>query len=159
MRLKYYLRGLGLGILVTTIILMISFSGRKNEISDEEIKERAEQLGMVMQEDETTPNATETEVAPSENQTPQDSEQNSPTEQTPSEQTSVTFTIEKGDSSLAVAEKLYDKGLINDAAAFNDYLVEQSHDSRIMIGTLQIPMGADYETLAKIITGIVTDGQ
>lgn len=52
MKLKYYLRGLGIGIIVTTIILMISFSGRKEEISDEEVIARATQLGMVMPEDE-----------------------------------------------------------------------------------------------------------
>ena len=41
MKLKYYLRGLGIGIIVTTLILMISFSMHKTEISDEEIIERA----------------------------------------------------------------------------------------------------------------------
>lgn len=46
MRLKYYLRGLGIGIVVTTIILMISFSIHKEEISDEQIIARAEALGM-----------------------------------------------------------------------------------------------------------------
>lgn len=51
MKLKYYLRGLGIGIIVTTIILMISFSGREEEISDEEVIARAGQLGMVMPED------------------------------------------------------------------------------------------------------------
>lgn len=51
MKLKYYLRGLGIGIIVTTIILMVSFSGRKEEMSDEEVIARAKQLGMVMQEE------------------------------------------------------------------------------------------------------------
>lgn len=52
MRLKYYLRGLGIGILVTTIILTIAGHNRNN-ISDEEIKRRAEKLGMVMKEEQT----------------------------------------------------------------------------------------------------------
>lgn len=62
MKLKYYLRGLGIGIIITTIILMISFSMRKDEISDEEVIERATQLGMVMPEEKTSdlwPDATE----------------------------------------------------------------------------------------------------
>lgn len=59
MKLKYYLRGLGIGIIVTTIILTISFSGRKEEISDEEVIARATQLGMVMQEEETKAEETE----------------------------------------------------------------------------------------------------
>lgn len=59
MKLKYYLRGIGIGIIVTTIILTISFSGRKEEISDEEVIARATQLGMVMQEDEPVEEETE----------------------------------------------------------------------------------------------------
>lgn len=52
MKFKYYLRGLGLGILFTTLVLTISFSLHKDEISDDEIIARAKKLGMVMKEDE-----------------------------------------------------------------------------------------------------------
>ena len=52
MKLKYYLRGLGIGILVTTIILTIA-NHVGNKISDAEVIKRAEALGMVMSEDET----------------------------------------------------------------------------------------------------------
>lgn len=51
MKLKYYLRGIGTGMIVTTLILAISFSFRKPEMTDEEIRQRAQALGMVMQED------------------------------------------------------------------------------------------------------------
>lgn len=62
MKLKYYLRGLGIGIIVTTIVLAISFSQKEVELSDEEIIARATQLGMVMQEEETdTANTTQAE--------------------------------------------------------------------------------------------------
>lgn len=47
MKLKYYLRGLGIGILVTSIIMGIALSHGKREMSDEEIKQRASRLGMV----------------------------------------------------------------------------------------------------------------
>ena len=53
MKLKYYLRGLGTGVIVATIVLAISFSARKTEISEEEIVARAMQLGMVMPETES----------------------------------------------------------------------------------------------------------
>lgn len=46
MKLKFYLRGLGIGILVTTVILGIA-SGRKQNMSDEEVIKRARELGMV----------------------------------------------------------------------------------------------------------------
>lgn len=57
MKLKYYLRGLGIGIIVTTIILMISFSKNDQTMTDDEVVERAIQLGMIMPDAES---ATET---------------------------------------------------------------------------------------------------
>ena len=52
MKLKYYLRGIGIGMIVTTVILMIAFSvHREQPLSDDEIRERAEQLGMIMPEE------------------------------------------------------------------------------------------------------------
>lgn len=46
MKWKYYLRGLGTGILVTALILIIA-SGQKETMTDEEVKARAKELGMV----------------------------------------------------------------------------------------------------------------
>ena len=47
MNLKYYLRGLGIGIVVTAVIMGIALGGKKQELSNEEIKERAKELGMI----------------------------------------------------------------------------------------------------------------
>ena len=47
MKLKYYLRGLGIGIVVTALIMSIVTLTQKNTISDEEVIARAEKLGMV----------------------------------------------------------------------------------------------------------------
>lgn len=51
MKLKYYLRGLGIGMAVIALILGISFSGRQGQeaqtLTDEQIRERASELGMV----------------------------------------------------------------------------------------------------------------
>lgn len=47
MKRKYYLRGLGLGILITSLVFIIA--GPK-ELSDEEIMKRAEELGYVKEE-------------------------------------------------------------------------------------------------------------
>ena len=51
MNLKYYLRGLGIGIIVTALIMGIASSGKKETLSDSEIIERAKALGMT---EETT---------------------------------------------------------------------------------------------------------
>lgn len=62
MKLKYYLRGLGIGIIVTTIILAISFGGKEDDIDNipvEEVIAKATMLGMVMPEEETETLSTE----------------------------------------------------------------------------------------------------
>jgi len=94
MKLKYYLRGLGIGMIVTALILGISFSSRQEQaqtMTDDQIRERAAELGMVdsseltlaalqngaMQPTESTPQETQTQnspeaaMEPEETQTPE----------------------------------------------------------------------------------------
>lgn len=59
MKLKYYLRGLGIGMIATTIILMICFSQQDTTVSDEYVIERAKALGMVMPEETEPEDSTE----------------------------------------------------------------------------------------------------
>ena len=48
MEKKYYFRGLGLGIIVTAVIMGIALSGGKErEMTDEEVIARAKKLGMI----------------------------------------------------------------------------------------------------------------
>ncbi len=53
MRFKYYLRGCGLGIILTAVILSVGFrQSREGAVSDEEIMLRASELGMVTPTDD-----------------------------------------------------------------------------------------------------------
>lgn len=47
MRLKYYMRGLGIGIVVTAVIMGVSSNGKKESLTDAQIIARAKELGMV----------------------------------------------------------------------------------------------------------------
>ena len=84
MELKYYLRGLGLGIVVTAVIMGLALSGKRT-MTDEEVIARAKTLGMVentesmllsdaaAQEDDEAQEAEETEqVADPAEQEPQE---------------------------------------------------------------------------------------
>lgn len=51
MRLKYYLRGLGLGIIFAVFIMMVGYHNHGSSMSDSEIIEKAKALGMVETED------------------------------------------------------------------------------------------------------------
>lgn len=50
MKLKYYMRGLGIGILLTALILSIGV--KKEKLSDQEIIDKASKLGMVMAQEQ-----------------------------------------------------------------------------------------------------------
>ena len=48
MKLRYYMRGLGIGIFVTAILMAVTIHGKTERLTDEQIIERAEALGMEM---------------------------------------------------------------------------------------------------------------
>jgi len=47
MDLKYYLRGLGLGIIVTAVIMGVVLGGKNKSMTDDDVRKRAAELGMV----------------------------------------------------------------------------------------------------------------
>jgi len=67
-------------------------------------------------------------------------------------QTFVTLVIRSGDSSYTVSKQLAEAGIIEDAGAFDEYLVDNGYSRKISTGTYEIPAGADMEDIAKIIT-------
>ncbi len=241
MKLKYYLRGMGIGIILTAIVMGFALGGRKATISDAEVIKRAKALGMTeasaevltqtQSEDsevesddasssnqaldqigEKIPEEVNTEVALSdppvsevaeetketENQIAESSSSSdasadnkqeeetstaatngseevssaaetsvseaASTESTsaettkPSEDTAVSnsgtkqITIPGGMGSDGVAALLAREGIIDDAVAFNKYLVENRIDRIIRSGTKSFPENATYEQIAKIIT-------
>lgn len=88
MRLKYFLRGLGIGIVVTTIILAISHNAGRR-MSDSEVIERAKELGMAYttpaQENSTESAADTTELVTTGQESPTDTEAGSTAETESSE--------------------------------------------------------------------------
>jgi hypothetical protein len=62
MKLKYYMRGLGIGIILTTLIFILS--GNREKLTNNQIIARATELGMVLEEKQTvTPEASTTPEA------------------------------------------------------------------------------------------------
>ena len=191
MKLKYYLRGLGIGIIVTTLVLMVAFSGKKEKLSDQEIMQRAEQLGMVMADegqtetgteentgteaqpeteqdvqnteegteenaDENTENASEPETEPqteaaAEPAAPEDTTGNVLGEVKQETSGEVAFTVKSGESSDTVAFNLYKAGLVDDATAFNRYMISKGYDSRLRTGDFKIRSGASYDEILKVL--------
>lgn len=220
MERRYYLRGLGLGILITAIIMGAAQRGSK-EMSDEEVRQRARELGMIentvlsepVAEPEADAEQAETDLAAAEEKSeeaaPADTEavtedtqeaaadeenseeqsgaedsqeqadaveaQTEPeqadaqtaseeeTEQSTGAQSETKtaasgeaqiFTIDKGDSSVSVAQKLEQAGLISSAASYDRFLCDNGYDKKIRAGEYTIPADAGDEQIARIITGM-----
>ena len=182
MKLRYYLRGLGIGIIVTALTMGIA-SGGGRPLTDAEIRAAAYELGMVDSgslkltdiQPTPTPDATpeptpEPTPTPTPDATPEPTPEPTPTptpeespepisESTPAPEESsseesgtVTVTIKSGSGSRTVCNQLKEAGLIEDAGAFDQYLMDNGYSRRICVGTYEIELGAGWEKIAKIIS-------
>lgn len=215
MKLKYYLRGLGTGIVVTSLLMGVALSGRKEKLSDQEIRQRALEMGMTDdamvladmpdekdEEDLKGPDETvsynQAEVndkEEAENMSPEASGEETDSLETEPESVTVdpegetnhtqgnadgeqddisedafeegnekdaleddiplefvVITINSGDGSMTVANKLLQAGIIEDASAFDNFLCRNGYDKRLKTGRHDIPVNALDEEIAAIVT-------
>ena len=158
------MRGIGIGVLVTTIILVIALAFTDNNISDEEVIARAKKLGMVETSNTMTnstlkngtSNSTSNSSEESGNQTIPGAtnpmpESTSNTSDSSSTDEYVVFTIEGGESSRVVIERLAQQGLVSDAYAFNKYVNDRGIDNNLQNGTFKIKKGISEEELANLL--------
>lgn len=197
MKLKYYLRGMGIGIMITTLILIITFSIHKNDtVQQEEPKQEAASKTVAEAQNSTQiPMDTETETEPAteqnnaeqtdtqkttekqkENETSvvsasteekeseekaseqktsetKSSEEKISEKNTPAATTEkVRFEVGGGEYSDVICKRLLQAGLIDDADAFNKFLIQKDYDNLILPGVYDIPKGATYEEIAALLT-------
>ncbi len=108
MELKYYLRGLGVGIAVAAIIMGIALSGDQT-MTDTEIIARAKELGMVENTVLAEDDAEAEDAAPAEEEEPGDAEDAEAEDTTPaakSEELQTAENAETGDTAPAKSEEL-----------------------------------------------------
>ena len=74
MKLKYYLRGMGIGIILTAIVMGFALGGRRAAVSDAEIIKRARDLGMVEAKTGTLSESLKEEITVNENDAPSSGE-------------------------------------------------------------------------------------
>lgn len=192
MKLKYYLRGLGIGIAVTVGIM--SFTGEPEKLTDAQIRARALELGMVeksvladLQEEEKysyeeivgeetektekteeTEEITETESNEVENEqnvgeevsdedeSAQEEEKNESPRESAEEgiERYIIISVVGGNGSETVSQRLFEAGLVNSSVDYNRFLIENGYAKRLRPGNHEIPEGATYEEIARILCRI-----
>lgn len=162
MKLKYYLRGVGIGIIVTTLIFVIAMAFTDQGPTRDEIIAEARKLGMVMKNEVEQENNDGQQDEDS--QQGEDGQQNDPNagqdmQDLPTSDGAagnnadgaILFTIASGEHSSSVIQRLYDVGLIDNVDAFDDFLEAGDQDSFLQPGEFMIPRGSSYEELARIL--------
>lgn len=173
MKLKYYLRGLGTGIIFSAIIMLTAYlttGGYK--LTEEEIISRARDIGMVFENelatsgdadavvtDEETTEETTTEKMTTEMTTEVTTTEETTTEVTTTEETTendgeyvtAEITVVGGMGSQQVAQMLEDADIIESAADFDSYLNKNGYSTKIEIGKFKINSGMTYEEIATIL--------
>lgn len=169
MKLKYYLKGLGIGMIIAALLMGIA-TGKTPGLTDEEIIIRAKELGMVEQKtlaDTIVPTMRPAETmltaTPEPNEDSIPSETDAPIEQVSTTEPTITeapivsnevieFEIFKGESSNSVTKRLEELGLIKNREDYNNYLCNNGYDRKIHFGTYQLKSGMSVEEITKIIT-------
>ena len=173
MKFRYFLRGVGIGIVFATIIFSVAYRQAGNsKMTDQQVIERAKELGMVEPgtsiKDLLDNNSSKTEVetaSDSETETSQVTEADTATEATTESATEATseetteqpeetveITIARGSASDTVCQQLKDAGMIEDAAEFDKYLIDNGYASRIRVGTHILSKGMDFHAIAEAIS-------
>lgn len=125
---KSVLLGMGVGIVITSILGFIFFLGYQPQLSDGEIISRARELGMV-----------DSFEAGGNIRRNQDG--------------SVTFIISEGESSSRVAERLYSARIIDSSIEFEVMLKKANLQDAIRPGEYRIDYDDDIRTIINRITG------
>lgn len=169
MRLKYYLRGLGIGIVVTAVIMGVSAERQKPVMTDEQIIARAKELGMVEQEGilaeiagESVAAVDQTEDAKAEAPKQEEVKAETPKTETADQETAKPETVQKtssvvvsiypGEGSYTVSRKLAALGLVESADIYDKFLCQNGYDKKLCTGNYTITEGATADEIARILT-------
>ena len=174
MKTKYFLRGLGTGIVLATIVCLIAFNV---DMSKSELEEKSTKEQSTMFDNESTDEfesdandegnskeATSEEITTPENVTVPEIETTVSENETNIPEIETTtikvdgalgglITVSPGMTSEAVSSLLQANGIIGDANDFNNFLTNAGYATTIHVGTFEIPAGSDYESIARTIAG------
>lgn len=181
MKSKWFLRGLGVGIVVTALLLCVTY---RSSSENTNVIKQARELGMVFPKEETTDIKAEAEkmaqevkdnpvskpavsavsksAVSADTKVPDEKDKKAKKKLEDSKKDiknasafqkgKTTFVVRSGLYSSSVSREMEEEGIIDDADEFNAYLINKGYGKRVRSGTYKIPEGADFDTIAKIIT-------
>ncbi len=156
---KSIVLGIGIGIILTSIISLIYTAGLGDKgLSEKEIKDLARKYGMV-EKGEVRVNKKDKEdtinIASNEEKDKIDVQNGDNSNSTKEVETKefITIIIEQGDSSDIVTDRLFESGVISDKESFKAKLENMRLSDKIQIGKFKIEKGSDVQEIINMITG------
>lgn len=167
MKLKYYIRGLGTGLIITTLILVIfrNTSSADNKLKEEETSSVTSVIA-IKETENVTDKSTEKETEkvtekPTDKETEKSTEKETekvtekPTENITSAEEKIVIIFKGVDTAYKAADILISAGLISDKNEFVMYMYNNGYDSKMQDGTYNLKKGDSLETIAKTITRMI----
>jgi len=170
----YLLLGIGIGLVLGSIINFVNPRVKYIEYSEEEIKEKAKGLGMyeldkifemndkfnekieenlknqsLNQENSDKINKNDETKIQEEGKTESEVENNI---EKPDKVEYIEFKVKKGDSSETIIDNLLEANIIADKDKFVQAVIRRNVGRKFHYGTFQIPKETDYDTLIDILT-------
>lgn len=167
MNFKYYLRGLGTGIVVTLIIVTISNSLRGSKTASENAAQPSsvqptsaieailnnqrttQAYGDATSADAASADVTSADVISADTSS---AETVSDNVQQGQQERNITVSFETIQSSEAAAQLLEKAGIVDNWRNFNSYLVNNGYDRKVSGGTFSFSGNESYKEIAGIIT-------
>ncbi len=162
MNFKYYLRGLGTGIVVTLIIVTISNSLRGSKTASENAAQPSSvqptsAIEAILNNQRTTQaygDAASADAASADviSADTSSAETVSDNVQQGQQERNITVSFETIQSSEAAAQLLEKAGIVDNWRNFNSYLVNNGYDRKVSGGTFSFSGNESYKEIAGIIT-------
>lgn len=178
MKLKYYLRGAGIALIIMSLIWMISSAFSTTTMSKSQIESEAKKLGMVYPDEKgtiadnmeseddknsednaaaqanangTDANATDANATDANATDANANGTDTNGDGAPVE--TVEFTISRGETSSIISNHLQEQGIVDNAEAFDKFLTLSNDDNFLQPGTYTITKGSTFEEIANALMG------
>lgn len=123
----YILLGIGIGIILTSIFFYINPLVKYAEYTDEEIKEKAKDLGMVSIKEFIKDNGEKEDYI-------------------------IEFKISSGDTLSDIANNLIDLSIIEDKEEFIKFVKDKKLDKKLRPGTYKLKPNLSYSSILEILS-------
>jgi hypothetical protein len=169
MNWKHFLRGLGAGIIFTSIIILVAYmTSGSYRISDEEVIARAEKLGMVMDDksiitgEKASGSDADTEAAKTEAAVEADradAADKPDTEAVTTEKATEEITTEKATEETTTTEKATTEKTTTEKSTTEKTTTEEKSNSKYITAEITVTSGMGSEDIAKLVqkAGIIDD--